>query len=103
MVIATKEIRQSRKWARLPTHYKVDIGSKSSRLCIECDGPSHRCMKVKQADQKKDAFFHLIGYRVLRFSNEAILNWISLGMPMDAFISTTLLRNGIKLSVWTGC
>jgi hypothetical protein len=52
---------------------------------------------------KKGRLFHLIGYRVLRFSNEAILNWISLGMPMDAFISTTLLRNGIKLSVWTGC
>ena len=103
MVVRTEQFRKSRKWAKLPTHYKLDIGSESSMICIECDGPSHSSMKIQQADAKKDAFLALIGFRVLRFSNHSILNWINLGMPMEHSISTTLLQNGIKLSVWTGC
>jgi hypothetical protein len=79
-----------------PSHYKVDIGSRTLKIGIELDGHTHRSRTSK--DQKKDAKLATLGWTVLRFWNWDILTWINGGMPPDSSISTTLKQNGIHLS-----
>jgi hypothetical protein len=81
-----------------PTAYKVDIAHPARMIAIEVDGQSH-CGKRRLLDKKKDTMMALLGWKVLRFSNGEILNWINTGMPKDASIVMTLKRHGINLSL----
>jgi hypothetical protein len=60
-----------------PTHYKVDIANRALMIAIEVDGFSHFAMVRKAQDARKDAFLTGRGWRVLRFSNRAVLENLS--------------------------
>jgi hypothetical protein len=70
LVIATG---RGAKQRGLSTHYKIDLADVASRLAIEIDGASHAALERQAQDEKKDAFLRSIGWSVLRFSNEAVM------------------------------
>lgn len=43
-------------------------------LCVECDGDYHTTKKQKKKDNIRSNYLRSIGYIVLRFSNEEIIN-----------------------------
>lgn len=59
--------------AGLSTHYKIDIANPETKVAIEVDGPSHDNPKARARDEKKAAFLRSQGWRVLRFSNAAVM------------------------------
>lgn len=63
-----------RKHFNSPTHYKIDIGSLIYKLAIECDGVSHKSLKIKECDKRKTELLNLKGWKVLRLSNFQIEN-----------------------------
>ena len=78
-----------------PTHYKLDLGNAAMKVGIELDGHSHRSRKA--LDRKKDDKLASLGWTVLRFWNNQILDWIAAGEPTGDSISTTLESHGIRL------
>src|SRR5690606_20009381 len=78
-----------------PTNYKVDLANLETKMSIELDGNSH--YSRKDLDQKKDEKLDSLGWKVLRFWNKDVMNWISTGMKADHFISMTLKSNGIQV------
>jgi len=61
------------KMANHPTCYKIDIADPILKIGIEVDGESHRALRVKQADRKKDIYLASQGWRILRFRNKKVL------------------------------
>ena len=57
----------------LPTCYKVDVANPSMKIAIEVDGASHKSLRVKEQDTRKDAYLQSLGWQVLRFWNHEIL------------------------------
>lgn len=66
--------------------YKLDLGNKELKLGIECDGNSHNTLARRQQDTKKDAVLGLLGWTVLRFSNEKIM--ADTDLVMEEIMST---------------
>lgn len=62
----------------LPTCYKIDIAIPGIKFAIEVDGASHRAIKRKLEDEKKDTFLRSIGWEVTRIKNEEVLNCTSM-------------------------
>jgi hypothetical protein len=58
----------------LPTHYKIDIANPTTKIAIEVDGASHQAFVVQRRDQRKTEFLRGIGWTVLRFSNQAVMD-----------------------------
>jgi len=56
-----------------PTCYKVDIGNADLKIAIEVDGNSHGVISRREEDAKKTALLESLGWRVLRFSNGAVM------------------------------
>ena len=56
-----------------PSCYKVDIGNEDLMIALEIDGNSHCALKRKEQDKKKDAFLNGLGWTVLRFKNEQVM------------------------------
>ena len=54
--------------------YIVDFFCREAALAIECDGSAHDGNEQWHHDQTRDAWFVGHGIRVLRFSNEQVLN-----------------------------
>ena len=54
--------------------YIVDFFCRDVALAIECDGSAHDGNEHWHHDQTRDAYFIGHGIRVLRFSNEQVLN-----------------------------
>jgi very-short-patch-repair endonuclease len=54
--------------------YVVDFYCHEAQLVIECDGSIHDLNERWHHDQNRDAYMIAQGLRVLRFSNEQILN-----------------------------
>ena len=54
--------------------YVADFYCHEAQLVIECDGPVHQGNEQWHHDQNRDAHMIGLGLRVLRFSNEQILN-----------------------------
>jgi hypothetical protein len=79
-----------------PTHYKLDLGNSDLLVGIEVDGPSHHSRRT--LDGKKDEKLASLGWTVLRFWNQSILDWIDSGMRTESSISTTLASSGIRLT-----
>ena len=82
----------------MPKYFRLDIACKTRKVWIEVDGKNHLTLKVKDADRRKREALATIGWKVLRFSNQTILDWMALGMQMDSSISTTLASHGIHLT-----
>lgn len=57
-----------------PTHYKVDIAIPSQKIAIECDGRDHRISTVIAKDKKKEKKLEELGWKVLRYWNQEILD-----------------------------
>jgi hypothetical protein len=83
-----------------PSCYKLDAGNPDLMIGIEADGYSHKVKVRKAQDHKKDGFLTALGWTVLRFSNQEILDWISTGMPREHLVSTILLSKGIRPLAW---
>ena len=59
--------------AGIPTNYKVDIGCTLIQLAVEVDGNGHRSRKSMLRDIKKRLVLESLGWTVLRFTNQEIL------------------------------
>lgn len=57
----------------LPHCYKVDLADPSHKLAIEVDGQSHQLKKWRYLDKRKTAVLNALGWSVLRFSNQQVL------------------------------
>ena len=58
----------------LPKCYILDLANLYLRLAVEVDGPTHQAIRVRQRDQRKDAFLTANGWTVFRFGNQEILH-----------------------------
>ena len=56
-----------------PSCYKADVGEPLLKIAIEIDGSSHSSLKVQEKDKKKTEFLESIGRKVLRFSNQEVM------------------------------
>src|SRR6266851_4238888 len=54
--------------------YVADFYCHEAQLAIECDGPVHQPKERWHHDQNRDTYMIAQGLRVLRFTNERILN-----------------------------
>jgi len=54
--------------------YIADFYCHEARLVVECDGPVHEPNEQWHHDQNRDAYMIAQGLRVLRFTNEQILD-----------------------------
>jgi len=81
--------------------YVVDFSCPDARLIVEVDGPWHE--GTAESDANRDARLRLLGWRVLRFSAEDVLDdvdWVagqiaaSLDGPPPGFAGTPPLRGG---------
>lgn len=68
-----------------PPCYKIDIGNSALKIGVEADGSSHASRR--HLDAKKDAFLAGLGWKILRFSNHAILNCLE--NVVSTIVSTT--------------
>jgi len=57
-----------------PTCYKLDIANPAYKIGIEVDGYSHKTTSIKAKDAKKEDRLSQLGWTVLRFSNQSILD-----------------------------
>lgn len=78
-----------------PTNYKVDLANLKLKIAIEVDGNSH--YSRKEQDKKKDEKLNSLGWKVLRFTNNQIKEWIDEGMDEKHYISITLSLNNISI------
>lgn len=68
-----------------PTHYKLDIADPESMIAIEVDGGSHCSLKRQAQDKKKENFLAGLGWKVLRFKNQEVMENL-------AMITSTILK-----------
>ena len=54
--------------------YIADFYCHEAQLVIECDGGIHSGAEAWNHDQDRDAYMASVGLRVLRFTNEQVLN-----------------------------
>ena len=74
-------------------HYIVDFFSKDLNLIIEIDGEIHRFQKSK--DKKRENNLKELGYSILRFDNEDILNALfDVERTLNLFIDEFEEKNG---------
>jgi very-short-patch-repair endonuclease len=52
--------------------YIVDFYCEEAKLVIEIDGDSHADLEQHAYDQRRSAYLHAQGFRVIRFTNEDI-------------------------------
>jgi very-short-patch-repair endonuclease len=73
MELAVKTGHSTSSRTGYPPCYKLDIGCLTLRVGVEVDGQSHRTLERMQQDQKKDEMLRSLGWTVLRFSNEEVM------------------------------
>jgi very-short-patch-repair endonuclease len=74
MEVTIRLIGEVRKhFPSLPKKYCVDIADVKNKLVIEVDGKSHKLKKWKFLDRRKEEILNFLGWRVIRFWNEDIL------------------------------
>ncbi len=72
---------------KYPTAYKVDVALPSRMIAVEVDGKNHHSLKVKEADERKTSVLEQKGWKVLRFTNQQILE--NLDACVEKILSTT--------------
>ena len=60
-----------------PNHYKIDIANPTAKIAIEVDGGSHKALKKQAQDRKKEDLLKQRGWRVLRFTNEQVMEHLT--------------------------
>ena len=60
-----------------PPNYKVDLGNRDLKIAIEVDGQNHKSKKIILLDIKKTKKLKELGWKVLRFTNEMIIENLS--------------------------
>ncbi len=76
----------------LPHCYKVDIADSTVRLAIEVDGRSHRSPRWRYLDNRKEEILRALGWKVLRFDNERVLDDLH-GVVTEVSTLWTSLQN----------
>lgn len=61
------------RYSEYPTHYKLDLADPERMLAVEIDGRSHGALERQAQDRKKEAFLKDLGWTILRFTNEQVL------------------------------
>jgi len=56
-----------------PFHYSIDVGNELLKIAVECDGLSHNTLRIQERDKRKDLVLSNLGWIVLRFKNEEIM------------------------------
>ncbi|MBO4207970.1 endonuclease domain-containing protein [Micromonospora echinofusca] len=64
---------QSHEWHLLGRPYRLDLFWAVEGLVVEVDGPEHRGPLKFADDRQRDVHLQLLGYDVLRFTNEQVL------------------------------
>lgn len=62
------------EWHTLSRVYRLDLFWPDDRLVVEVDGPEHRGRFLYADDRHRDAQLQVLGYDVLRFTNEQVLS-----------------------------
>ena len=65
------------KKKNLPTCYKIDVANPELKIGIEVDGDGHKSKENTLIDQKKTKILRQKGWKILRFTNQEIMNNIS--------------------------
>lgn len=60
-----------------PTSYKIDIANPTLKIGIEVDGNSHCSLERQAEDKKKTECLTSLGWNIVRFKNEEVLNNLS--------------------------
>ncbi len=81
------------KYSGYPTNYKLDLADPDLKLAVEIDGGSHKSLKVKEADARKEEFLNERGWTVLRFSNEAVRGDLTTCALTVSFTTSKLRAN----------
>jgi hypothetical protein len=56
-----------------PQFYLIDIAYPEMKIAVEVDGNSHKALKVRERDARKEAFLAGLGWTILRFTNKEVL------------------------------
>lgn len=72
--ISTYALRKQYPEKHLGFNYKPDFTNFQYKLCIEVDGDSHKSVTGKLEDEKKEFCLNCLGYTVIRFSNNEVIN-----------------------------
>lgn len=93
-ILKRKQLRGYSFLRQRPIHnYIVDFFSKDLNLIIELDGAIHRFQKKKDNQREKE--LKELGYSVIRFANEEILNdLIHVEKTLEGFIDEFEEKNG---------
>ncbi len=58
----------------LPRSFEIDIVRLEGKIAIEVDGYSHCSLERQKQDRRKERILKKLGWKVLRFSNQEVLN-----------------------------
>ena len=72
----------------LPHALKPDIAIPSMKLAVELDGKSHKAVKVREADKRKNLALVELGWSVLRLSNSLALSLCSTCKSREALLTS---------------
>jgi very-short-patch-repair endonuclease len=72
-----------------PVVYKVDLAHREMKIAVEIDGKSHGLRSRQEQDAKKGRCLLGLGWKVLRFQNERILNDLESVLKEIEFAYTT--------------
>ena len=79
-----------------PPCYKIDVGNSLLKIGIEADGISHKSISRQIQDKKKDEFLRGLGWKILRFKNEEIMENTDRVMSIISELMTSTLTSQIK-------
>lgn len=65
-------LRHGLTYANAPEHYSLDLADPHTRTAVEVDGESHHTTIGERWDHVRDAILRTLGWRVLRYSNDAV-------------------------------
>ena len=66
--------KKSREITGYPHYYPIDVAFPEIKIGVEADGFSHRGLVRHKSDLRRDKLLKKLGWKILRFSNEQILN-----------------------------
>ena len=88
---------QERNEDSLVPRIRVDLIWPAERCVVEIDGPDHRTAQKYAADRRRDNALTLAGFRVLRFTNDQIVDDMSWVLDIiKTMLSKLRLQEGIR-------
>ncbi|MFQ5891455.1 MAG: endonuclease domain-containing protein [Candidatus Methanofastidiosia archaeon] len=74
MEYSIKTTKVKHLFQSLPNCYKVDLAIPKEKIAIEVDGGSHKLKKQRFLDHRKTEVLNLLGWKVIRFWNEDVMD-----------------------------